>query len=84
MASKDKHDATPGGGVARMRDAAGRGDLKMARSIAWEILHDDAASETDRAEAERLRSHTEVDRRAWGIAAFAVGLAALVIVLFLL
>ena len=68
----------------RMRQRFAAGDFKGARSDAWAVLHDERASEQDRAEAERLRSHTEVDKRAWGIAAFALAIAATVLIFFIL
>jgi len=67
-----------------MRQRFAAGDFKGARTEAWAVLHDPGASEQDRAEAERLRAHTEVDGRAWGIALFALAIAAAVVVFFLI
>jgi hypothetical protein len=89
MASKDKQiDAGRSTGERtlreRMRERYAAGDVKAARAAAWELMHDASASEADRAEAQRLREATEVDRRAWAIAALAVAIAAAVTIFFLL
>ena len=83
MANKDKQAGaeTPAG---RMRLRFAAGDFRGARADAWAVLHDEAAPEADRAEARRLRAHSEVDRRAWAIGAFALAIAATVVVFFLL
>lgn len=70
--------------LARMRSLYAAGDFEGARSEAWAILHDARATEAEKAEAQRLRDRTEVDRRAWAIAVAALLLAAFVVVVFLL
>lgn len=70
--------------AARMRTLYAAGDTNAARQVAWEILHDPAASDADKDAARHLREQTEVDRRGYGIALFAVAIAAAVIVFFLM
>lgn len=70
--------------AVRMRNRYAAGDFRGARAEAWSVLHDQAASEADRAEAQALREKTEVDTRAWLIAGIAIAIAAVVVVFFLL
>jgi hypothetical protein len=83
MANKDRQVGaeTP---ARRMRLRFAAGDFHGARADAWSVLHDETASADDRAEAQRLRDNSEVDKRAWGIVAFALTIAAVVVIFFLL
>jgi hypothetical protein len=81
MASKRTKDEGP---VARLRAAHVAGDYRAARTMARKILRDPGAPEPDQAEARALLARTAPDPRALGIAIAALGLAALVIVVFLL
>lgn len=80
MASKRTKDEGP---VARLRAAHAAGDFRAARAEARKILADPRSSEADRAGARDLLVRTAPDPRALGIAIAALGLAALVIVVFL-
>ncbi|WP_373044561.1 hypothetical protein [Vulgatibacter sp.] len=70
--------------AARMRLRYAAGDFQGARAEAWTVLHDETAPASDRAAAQRLREQTEVDKRAWAIALFALAIAATVVIFFLL
>ena len=81
MASKRTKDEGP---VARLQATHAAGDLRAARALARKILADPGSSEADQAEARATLVRTSPDPRALGIAIASLGLAALVIVVFLL
>jgi hypothetical protein len=83
MANRDKQTSgeTP---ATRMRSRYAAGDFQGARTEAWAVLHDESATEADRADARRLRENTEVDKRAWTIVGVALAIAAVVVFVFIL
>lgn len=83
MATKDRQGKVAGP-VARMRALHGAGDVRAARTLAWQILNDPNASPDDQDAAKEMRGNTEVDRKALAVGLGALGLAAVVIVFFLL
>lgn len=69
--------------MARLRATHAAGDFRAARAQARRILGDSRSSDAERAEARELLVRTAPDPRALGIAIAALGLAALVILVFL-